>query len=168
MTRTAIIRAGPLVAFIVVAGCAGPVVTEGPGSPSMAPSFAGSGTPSSEPPSGALVLTRTGGFAGVDDVATIAENGTAQVTDRFGATAACTPDTAAVDRLRAIDLVAVRSAPSKPPIADGFSYTVTTAAGSASAGDGDDEGIRAEFVAAAAAVINSCLETRSWPAATSR
>lgn len=167
MTRTAITRAGLLVAFIVVAGCAGPVVRDGPASPSTPASPAGGGTPSSEPPSGALVLARTGGFAGVDDVVTIAENGTAQITDRFGATSACTPDPAAVDRLRAIDLAAVGSAPSKPPIADGFGYTVTTAAGSASAGDGDDEGIRAEFVSAAAAVVNSCLDTRSGPAATS-
>ena len=108
-----------------------------------------------------MVVTRTGGFAGVNDVVEIAADGTAQVTSKTGDTRTCTPSAAAVDRLRAIDLAAVGSATTKPPIADGFVYTVQSGSAAATAGEGDNEGIRAEFVLAAAAVVGSCLEDQS-------
>ena len=108
-----------------------------------------------------MVIVRTGGLAGVDDTVQIAPDGTAQVTSNAGETFDCTPDPTALARLRAIDLVAVGAAPPKNPIADGFNYAVTSARGSASAGDGDNAGIRAEFVAAAGGVVTSCLANTS-------
>ncbi len=120
----------------------------------MTDSPARSSTPAS--PTGVLVVTRTGGIAGVNDVLEIAADGSAQMTSKTGETRDCVPSPTALQQLRGIDLAAVGSAPSKPQIADGFTYEVRTAGGSASAGDGD-EGLRAELVAAAAAVFASCL-----------
>jgi hypothetical protein len=40
---------------------------------------------------------------------------------------------------------------------DGFTFTVRTARGSASAGDGNDDGRRAALLHAAAAVVAACL-----------
>ena len=134
-----------LVAVISFASCGGSGVTESP---------APSSTTSS--PTGPLVITRTGGIAGVNDVVQIAADGTAQVTTKAGETHSCTPSPTALEQLRAIDLAAVGSGPPKPGVADGFTYSLRSAGGDASAGDGD-EGLRAEFVAAAAAVIASCL-----------
>jgi hypothetical protein len=107
-----------------------------------------------------MVVERSGGFAGFHDILEIAADGTARVTSRTGGTRSCTPDPATLNVLRAIDLATVGTAPPKVPIADGFSYTVRTETGSASAGDGD-VGVRAEFTAAAAAVIASCLANAS-------
>lgn len=151
---------GFIVAAFSFAGCGGFTMSEGQGLPSTAASPAGSAAPGGEPAS-ELVVTRTGGFAGVSDTVQIAADGAAQITDKTGLMSNCAPDPAALDRLRAIDLAAVGSAVSKSPIADGFTYSVTSASGSASAGDGDNEGIRAEFVAAAAAVITSCQANQS-------
>jgi hypothetical protein len=134
-----------LVATISFASCGGYGVTDSPTLSSANPS-----------PAGSLVITRTGGIAGVNDVVQIAADGTAQMTSKSGETHACTPSRTALDQLRAIDLAAVGSAPSKP-IPDGFTYEVRSASGTASAGQGD-AGIRAELVAAAAAVIASCLD----------
>jgi hypothetical protein len=144
-----------LVVAVMLAGCGGSTVTEGPMGPSPAATPAGSAAPSE------MVVTRSGGIAGFNDTLHIAADGTAQITDSAGTAHGCRPDQAVLDRLRAIDLVAVGSAPPKAPIPDGFNYTVTTASGTASGGDGDNDGIRAEFVAAAAAVVTSCLENQS-------
>jgi hypothetical protein len=136
-----------LVAAISLTGCGGSDVTE-----------------SSPPPSAtatAMVVTRTGGFAGVNDVVEIAADGTAQITSKTGETQMCTPDSTAVERLGAIDLASVGSATSKSQIADGFVYSVRSASGAATAGEGDNQGTRAEFVLAAAAVVSSCLEHQS-------
>jgi hypothetical protein len=146
MRRTPITLIGLLVAAVSFASCGGSTVTEGSARPSTA----------SE-----MVVTRTGGIAGVNDTVQIAADGTAQITGKTGETSSCTPDPSALERLRAIDLAAVGSGLSKSPIADGFTYSVTSAGGSASAGDGDNEGIRAEFVAAAAAVVSSCQANQS-------
>lgn len=159
MNRRSILMTGFIVvAASTLAACAGSSATEGPstfGSP------AGGVVPSDGAPASAMVVTRTGGFAGVNDVVEIAADGTAQVTSKSGETRNCTPSPTAVERLRAIDLAAVGSAPPKVPIADGFNYTVSSAGGSASAGEGDNVGVRAEFVAAAGAVVSSCLENAS-------
>jgi hypothetical protein len=136
-----------LVAVIALAGCGGSAVTDSPQPPSTT--------------TAAMVVTRTGGFAGVNDVVEIAADGTAQVTSKSGVTGSCTPDSAAVERLRAIDLSSVGSATSKPPIADGFIYSARSASGEAMAGEGENEGPRADFVLAAAAVVSSCLEHQS-------
>jgi hypothetical protein len=106
-----------------------------------------------------MVVTRSGGIAGFHDVVEIAADGTAQVTTRNGEMRVCAPSAAALDQLRAIDLAAVGTGPSK--IADGFTYEVRAAGVVASAGDGDNAGIRAAFVRAAAAVVSSCLENAS-------
>jgi len=135
-----------LLAITSIASCGGSSVTGSPAPTSTAASQAD-----------ALVITRTGGIAGVNDVVQIAPDGTAQVTSKSGETHGCNPSPTALEQLRAIDLAAVGSAPSKPQIPDGFTYEVRSAAGSASAGQGD-EGIRAELVAAAAAVIASCMD----------
>lgn len=145
MERT---RVGLIVAAaLALAGCTGATMT---GNPSPAITSPGSGAPDS-----ALTLTRSGGIAGFHDVLEIATDGTAQLTRRSGETSTCTPSPTALDQLRAIDLAAVGSAPPKAPIADGFTYTVVSAAGTATAGDGED-GIRGAFVSAAAAVLSSC------------
>ena len=146
---------GLLVAAVSLASCGGSTVTESPAGPSTPASPAGSETASE------MVVTRTGGIAGFNDTIHIAADGTAQVTSKTGAAHSCQPDPAALDRLLAIDLVAVGSGPPKQPIADGFTYSVTSAGGSASAGDGDTEGIRAEFVAAVSDVVTSCLTNQS-------
>ena len=127
-------------------------MTERPSGPSTTTPPAGSGDDSAS----AMVVERSGGIAGFHDVVEIAADGTAKVTTRNGGTRTCTVDPAVIAALRAIDLAAVGSGPPKVPIADGFTYVVRTSTGSASAGDGD-AGIRAEFAAAAAAVIASCL-----------
>jgi hypothetical protein len=146
MTRTSIALAGvALLAVVALAGCGGATVTEGPVLPSPSAGVAASD----------MVVTRTGGIAGFRDVVDIAADGTARVTTKNGETRSCTPSPAALDHLRAIDLGAVGSGPSK--IADGFSYEVRSANGTASAGDGENTNIRAAFVAAAAEVVSSCL-----------
>jgi hypothetical protein len=146
MTRTAITITGLFVVAISLARCGGATMSESPALPS----------PASE-----MVVVRTGGFAGFHDTVQIASDGTAQVTGKTGETNDCTPDPSALDRLRAIDLAAVGSGLTKSPIADGFTYSVTSAGGSASASDGENAGIRAEFVAAAAGVVSSCLANQS-------
>ena len=118
-------------------------------------------SPGGSPAASEMIVVRTGGFAGVHDTIEVAADGTAQVTVGTGETSGCAPDPSALDRLRAIDLVAVGTGMTKSPIADGFSYTVTSAGVTASASEGDNQGVRAEFVAAAAAVVTSCLATRS-------
>lgn len=147
MTRPAIAVTGFIVvAIISFASCGGSNVTDSPAPTSTTASQGG-----------ALVVTRTGGIAGVNDVVQVAADGTAQVTSKTGETSSCTPSPTALEQLRAIDFAAVGTAPSKPQIPDGFTYEVRSASSSASGGDGD-EGIRAELVAAAAAVIASCLD----------
>lgn len=150
-----------LVAAISLAGCGGSTVTEGPELPSTTASPTGSHAPSDDAPASTMVVERTGGFAGFHDTVQIAADGTAQVTSKTGETRNCTPSPTALDQLRAIDLAVVGTATSKSQIADGFTYSVRSATGSASAGDGDDEGLRAEFVATAAAVVSSCLAEMS-------
>ncbi len=103
-------------------------------------------------------LTRSGGIAGVNDVLEIAADGSATLTRSTGETITCSPMPETVARLRATDVKAVGSAPSKAPIADGFSYTLVTERGTATAGDGE-QGIRAEFVSTAAEVLASCQAT---------
>lgn len=115
------------------------------------PSAPGSGSPAVP-----MVVERSGGFAGFHDVVEIAADGSAQVTSRDAPTRPCTPDPAGVAALRAMDLAAVVAAPAGPPVADGFGYAVRIGGASASAGEGST-GVRARFVAAAAAVIASCL-----------
>ena len=108
-----------------------------------------------------MVVARTGGFAGVRDLLRVAADGTARITVKTGQTRACTPSTASLARLRAIDLTALNATPTKmSQMADGFNYSVKTSDASAAGSEGDD-GRRAEFVHAAAAVIASCLATRS-------
>jgi hypothetical protein len=136
-------------------------MSEGPAQQSAAASSSGSAAPGDDAPASELVVTRTGGFAGVSDTVHIAADGTAQITGKTGETSSCVPDPSALDRLQAIDLAAVGSGVSKSPIADGFTYSVNSTSGSASAGDGDNEGIRAEFVAAASAVVTSCLANQA-------
>ena len=144
-------KASILVATISVVACSGyATASDGPSDAAT----------SDAAPSSAMVVTRTGGFAGVNDVVEIAADGTATVAIGTGGTLTCTPNPAAVERLRAIDLAAVGTAPPKSPIADGFVYSVTAASGAATAGEGDNTGLRAELVLAAAEVVTSCLATQ--------
>jgi hypothetical protein len=150
-----------IAAVLTIAGCGGSTAGADPAGSSTTPSPTGSH--SSDDPAGtqAMVVVRTGGFAGVRDLMRVAADGTARITVRTGDTRDCTPSPASLDRLRAIDLVALNAAPTKlSRMADGFSYSVQTGDGRAAASEGDD-GRRADFVGAAAAVIASCLATRS-------
>lgn len=142
-----------LVAAIAFASCGGSKVTESP--------TTGSDSPSDDAAISALVITRTGGIAGVHDTLQIAADGTAQITRKTGETRNCTLSQVDLDRLRMIDLAAVGTAPPKSPIADGFNYSVSSATGSGSASDGEQQGLRAELVAAAAVVLASCIATES-------
>lgn len=130
---------------------------------------AGTVAPDSSPtttdaPASAITITRSGGIAGVNDVVEIAADGSTQVSRKTGIVSACTPTAEAISRLRTIDLAAIGTAVPKNPIADGFTYEIVTAAGSASVGDGDG-GPRGELLSAAAEVVTSCLMTLSGDAA---
>jgi hypothetical protein len=150
-----------IAAILTLAGCGGSTAGAGSAGSSTTPSSTGS-HPSNDPPgTQAMVVVRTGGFAGVRDLMRVAKDGTARITVKTGDTRDCTPSTASLERLRAIDLTALNASPTKQSqMADGFNYSVKTGDGSAAASEGDD-GRRAEFVDAAAAVIASCLATQS-------
>ena len=66
-------------------------------------------------------------------------------------------------RLRTIDLAAVGTAEPEVPVADGFTYVVAMDAATASASDGV-EGPQAELLAAAGAVVDSCIQSMGSPA----
>ncbi len=119
---------------------------------------AGGNVPSDQASAASMRLTRTGGIAGVNDVLEIDDDGSARLTRSTGQVITCSPMPETVARLRATDLKAVGTARSKAPMADGFSYTLVTALGTATAGDGE-QGIRAEFVSTAAEVMASCQAT---------
>ena len=160
-TRHCTVAGVIIAAVLMLAGCGGSTAGAGSAGSSTKPSPTGSH--SSDDPAGtqAMVVVRTGGFAGVRDLMRIAADGTARITVRTGDTRDCTPSTASLDRLRAIDLAAINAIPTKlSQMADGFNYSVKTGDASAAASQGDD-GRRAEFVDAAAAVIASCLATKS-------
>ncbi len=151
-----------LVATMSLAGCGGSTVVEGPAKSSTTPSASESATPDDHGPASAIVVARTGGIAGVRDVVRIAADGTARLTTKTRTTRACTPSQASLDRLAAIDLMALKAIPSRSSqMADGFVYSVNADGASASASEGDDNSRRAELVDAAAAVIGSCLATQS-------
>lgn len=159
-------RSGKLAGFIVVAaltiaGCGGSSVSVSTDDSPTA-SSSGSDSPSDSASTSALVVTRTGGIAGVLDMVRIAADGSATITSKAGKGGACTPSGTALDRLRAIDLAAVQASPTKPTgMADGFNYSVKSGSGSAAASEGDDDSRRVELVDAAAAVVATCLATRS-------
>jgi hypothetical protein len=160
--RQCAVAALVMVAAMALAGCGGSTVVAGPAKSSTTPSPTSSATPDEDAPTSATVVVRSGGIAGVRDIVRIAADGTAHLTTKTGTTRACTPSAASLDRLAAIDLGALKAIPSKPSqMADGFIYSVQAGDASASAGEGDDNGRRAEFVDAAAAVIGSCLATQS-------
>jgi hypothetical protein len=149
-----------IAAVITLAGCGGSTADAGSAGSSTTPSPTGGHPSDNSAGTQAMVVVRTGGFAGVRDLMRVAADGTARITVKAGDTRDCAPSTASLDRLRAIDLAAINATPTKlSQMADGFSYSVTTADGSAAASEGDDR--RAEFVGAAAAVIASCLTMRS-------
>jgi hypothetical protein len=151
-----------VVTALALAGCGGPSMTERSGGPSATTSPAGTDSPTDHAPESAIVVVRTGGIAGVHDMVRVAADGTARITSKTGTTRDCAPSASALDRLRAIDLTAVAAASARPgQMADGFNYSVRAAGGSATAGEGDDDGRRAEFVDAAAAVVASCLASQS-------
>lgn len=134
-------------------------MTESPPPPAGTTTPSGSSMPTGEPAS-IITIIRTGGFAGVHDVVELAADGSVHVSQRTGVAGTCTPTQEAIDRLRAIDLGALGPAPSKHPIADGFTYQVVTATASASVGDGD-AGPHGELLRAVAEVVTSCLMTVS-------
>jgi hypothetical protein len=151
-----------LVATMALAGCGGSTVGESPETSSTTPTSSESATPDDHEPASATVVVRTGGIAGVRDIVRIAADGTARLTTRARTTRACAPSQASLDRLAAIDLVALKAIPStSSQMADGFVYSVSADGASASASEGDADSHRAELVDAAAAVIGSCLATQS-------
>jgi hypothetical protein len=150
-----------IAAVLTLAGCGGSTAGAGSAGSSTTPSPTSSHPSDDASGTQAMVVVRTGGFAGVRDLMRVAADGTARITVKTGDTRACTPSTASLDRLRAIDLAALNATPTKlSQMADGFNFSVKTGDGSAAASEGDD-GRRAEFVDAAAAVIASCLATQS-------
>jgi hypothetical protein len=161
ITRRCTVAGVIISAVLTLAGCGGSTAGAGPAGSPTSPSPTGSRTSDDPPGTQAMVVVRTGGFAGVRDMMRVAADGTARITVKTGDTNACTPSAASLDRLRAIDLTAINATPTKlSKMADGFNYSVKTSDGSAAASEGDD-GRRAELVDAAAAVIASCLATQS-------
>jgi hypothetical protein len=160
-SRSCLLAGLIVVAALTIAGCGGSSVSVSTGdSPTASPT--GSDSPSDSASASALVVTRTGGIAGVLDMVRIAADGSASITSKTGKSGACRPSGTALDRLRAIDLAAAQASPTKPTgMADGFNYSVKSGSGSAAASEGDDDSRRAELVDAAAAVIATCLATRS-------
>jgi hypothetical protein len=161
ITRHCTVAGVIIAAVLTLAGCGGSTAGAGSAGSSTKPSPTGS-HPSDDPAgTEAMVVVRTGGFAGVRDLMRVAADGTARITVKTGDTRDCTPSASSLDRLRAIDLAALKAPPTKlSQMADGFNYSVTTGNGSAAGSEGDD-GSRGEFVGAAAAVIASCLATQS-------
>jgi hypothetical protein len=144
-----------LLAVAALAGCGGALGTPRPdGSAASSPDGPPGG---SAAPESTITVTRSGGIAGLNDVVEIAADGSAQLTRRDGAVAACTPSPEAIARLRAIDLGAMGSLPPKRPIPDAFSYTVAAAGGAVSVQEGDVGAGRAELLAAASEIVSSCL-----------
>jgi hypothetical protein len=161
ITRHCTVAGVVIAAVLTLAGCGGSTAGAGSAGSSTKPSPTGSDASDDPAGSQAMVVVRTGGFAGVRDLMRVAADGTARITVRTGDTRDCTPSPASLDRLRTIDLVALNATPTKlSRMADGFSYAVQTGDGRAAASEGDD-GRRADFVGAAAAAIASCLATRS-------
>lgn len=150
-----------IAAVLTLAGCGGSTAGAGSVGSSTTPSRSGSHTSDDSAGTQAMVVVRTGGFSGVRDLMRVAADGAARITVKTGDAHACSPSTASLDRLRAIDLAALNATPTKmSQMADGFNYSVKTGDGSAAASEGDD-GRRADLVDAAAAVIVSCLATQS-------
>jgi hypothetical protein len=109
-------------------------------------------------------IVRTGGIGGVRDTVKITSDGGARVTTKDGRSRGCEPPAKALARLRGIDLAAVAAAPTAAPrLADGFNYAVRIGDERAAAGEGDEDGRRADQVDAAAAVLTSCLQAQSGP-----
>jgi hypothetical protein len=154
-----------VVAAMTIAACGGSTVAEAPAKSSTAPPPTSSATPDEDAPRSATVVVRSGGLAGVRDIVRIAADGAARITTNTGTTRACAPSAASLDRLAAIDLLALKANPTKlSHMADGFIYSVQSGDASASASEGDDNSRRAELVDAAAAVIGSCLASQSGSA----
>jgi hypothetical protein len=157
-TRSGTAGAFVVIAALALAGCGGSTTTAS--TSTAAPSS--SEAPSDGAPAGALVVVRTGGIAGVVDMVSIAADGTANVTNKTRKSRPCKPSAESLDRLQAIDLSAVRGAPStSSQLADGFNYSVTSGGTSATASEGDDDSRRAELVDAAADVVATCLAKQS-------
>ncbi|HET9851186.1 MAG TPA: hypothetical protein VFP56_01615 [Candidatus Limnocylindrales bacterium] len=149
-----------LAAVTALAGCGGGLGTQPP-DPSAATSSPEGPPAATEAPDSPMTVTRSGGIAGLHDVVEIAADGSARVTRRDGAVSACTPSPEAVARLRAIDLRAIGTPAPKPPIADAFSYTITTAGTTVMVEEGDVGAGRTELLAAASEVVSSCLASTS-------
>jgi len=170
MTRRRLaVAAVPLAVGLVLGGCSGDSTTStstagSDTASSSAPQPSATGGPPSPPSSGGasgsafVEIVRTGGIAGVRDVVRVAADGTAKLLTRDGRTRSCRPSADAVAKLRAMDLQTVAAqASASTTVNDGFTFTVRTPQGSASAGDGNADGRRAELLSAAAAVVSACL-----------
>lgn len=116
------------------AGPASPSAPSGPASPSAtAPSASASASSTATAASSAafpLTISRRGGFAGVDDRAEIAANGSATVTTRDRAAVKVTVPAATVDELRRLvttpEFSGKAALPEAPTCNDGFEYEVAT------------------------------------------
>lgn len=148
----------PFALALVLAACGG---ESAPSGADPEPSSADDGS------AGAVIrVVRTGGISGFHDTVEVRPDGTARLTRRNGGGRTCVPSAEALDRLRSIDLKAASHAPSASrQIADGFVYTVTRAGVSTSVAEGEEDGTRAELVAAAGEVLSSCLTDQAGGAA---
>lgn len=115
------------------------------------------GTTSPSATATVVVVTRTGGLAGVNDTLRLEGSGSVTITARDGSRKRCQVDRAVARRLRAVDLGSLGPPPGGGRrVADGYVYRVRAGGQEAVVSDGETSGRRAELVDAAAAVFAAC------------
>lgn len=104
-----------------------------------------------------VVVTRTGGLAGVKDTLRLEGSGSVTLTARDGSRKRCQVDGGIARRLRAVDLGSLGPPPGGGRrVADGYVYRVRAGGREAVVSDGETGGRRAELVDAAAAMFAAC------------
>jgi len=147
MRSTPVAAAVLAVLLTPLAGCAqagGTSATPTSGAPTEGPTSAPTSAPTTESPTAAgtepagrpgvdVVLTRSGGFAGLDDTVTVTPDGRWTKVDRAGATRTGQLDAGDLDRLRQLtaDRRLLAEATATAPVstcADAFTYQLTVGA----------------------------------------
>lgn len=150
--RTAALALCALAMAAAVAACGSSsedAVSAGPATASVPAS-------ASAPGAGTMLIVRSGGIAGVRDTVRVAADGRTRLIDRSEAIRMCRPDAQAVQQLQALDLGTVPASGSREAIADGFTYRVRSGGQQVVVAEGEQDPVRAELLAAAAAILASC------------
>ena len=140
-------RTLPLLAQVALAGAlllgaCGSSGDSGPAASSTAPSASGESTSGSEAPF-PITIERSGGLAGFADKVVVAQDGSAEVTTKSGAST-CTIGSEAMAALARTAATATGSATASAQHPDGLVVTVTTSRGSVVLQEGDLPGTAPE------------------------